>query len=601
MIGSDNCPAPLPLPTRCPLSKVLPYFSSKAFLMSPRSISERDTTMRISVLSLVPSPAMESWRRSAKNPTLLFTHFTANKEPHYTSTCFTAGIIHQPHYQPTRADTKQATAGNVSNLQDKPAAASHNKDSDSFYSTRVVRALPPSRNSSELRRWELAHQFITKSRQPPGLNIRQSQLLPHTRQPSDRYIHYQQSSSAILLGHTNGQQTLLDVARELLLDGSLYVVARKLLVLCKGLPQLLIAPRHHDRSRRDVCATCYHEKKGEGEEGLLEDYFRWESGGCCRTPLGDVGQQWQCILVESLLDSPQPYADWERQETYHRDLLWLVAHKWSTGQNSFITRSPVDWESTVTITSTDALSLTQAGGHSNWDWHLRDAEVASLSVRIVYSDLIPPPCFLSPVLEAVDISIASARGAGGCDDLVEWVLSVILVQHKNLLICRKGLDSAGGGRAKTYLQRIAPGHQRGPALHPLSGSRLGWPATSTKLPASLNTLNASLHKYRFKVNLLPDVIIEVTSLRKKNNSVTRNRNGNGDGVEPTSCPDLCIGRAPPKRHKAETQTTADPEFLDSQTNQGRILALPAACKLHLYKSGCCQARAVILSRDIPEH
>ena len=74
-----------------------------------------------------------------------------------------------------RSDTKQAITGIVHDLQEKPVAAhavSHNMDFDSCYTTRVVKALPPSTNSSELRRWELAHQYITKSRQPTGLNIR---------------------------------------------------------------------------------------------------------------------------------------------------------------------------------------------------------------------------------------------------------------------------------------------------------------------------------------------------------------------------------------------------------------------------------------------
>ncbi|KAJ8891628.1 hypothetical protein PR048_004156 [Dryococelus australis] len=64
-----------------------------------------------------------------------------------------------------RADTKQAIAGHINNLQDKLVAhaPSYNKDFNSCYSTRVARALPPSCNSSELRRWELANQFITKS------------------------------------------------------------------------------------------------------------------------------------------------------------------------------------------------------------------------------------------------------------------------------------------------------------------------------------------------------------------------------------------------------------------------------------------------------
>ena len=74
-----------------------------------------------------------------------------------------------------RADTKQALAHPNTDFLEKPVAAhavSHSTSFDSCYTTRVVRALPPSNNSAELRRWELAHQYITKSRQPPGLNIR---------------------------------------------------------------------------------------------------------------------------------------------------------------------------------------------------------------------------------------------------------------------------------------------------------------------------------------------------------------------------------------------------------------------------------------------
>lgn len=48
----------------------------------------------------------------------------------------------------------------------------HNKDFDSCYSTKVVRSLPPEANPSQIRRMELAHQWITKSRDPPNLNIR---------------------------------------------------------------------------------------------------------------------------------------------------------------------------------------------------------------------------------------------------------------------------------------------------------------------------------------------------------------------------------------------------------------------------------------------
>ncbi|KAJ8869430.1 hypothetical protein PR048_028420 [Dryococelus australis] len=52
-----------------------------------------------------------------------------------------------------RADTKQAIAGDINNLEDKPVAAraaSHNKDFDSCCSIRVMRTLPPSRNSSPI-------------------------------------------------------------------------------------------------------------------------------------------------------------------------------------------------------------------------------------------------------------------------------------------------------------------------------------------------------------------------------------------------------------------------------------------------------------------
>lgn len=47
-------------------SKLFPYLFSKASLISPKSISDRLTIMRIKVLSFVPIPAIELWRRSAK-------------------------------------------------------------------------------------------------------------------------------------------------------------------------------------------------------------------------------------------------------------------------------------------------------------------------------------------------------------------------------------------------------------------------------------------------------------------------------------------------------------------------------------------------------
>lgn len=61
------------------LSKVLPYLSKKACLISARSISDLETTILINVLSFVPKPAILSWSRSAKYPTLLFTHLTETK------------------------------------------------------------------------------------------------------------------------------------------------------------------------------------------------------------------------------------------------------------------------------------------------------------------------------------------------------------------------------------------------------------------------------------------------------------------------------------------------------------------------------------------
>ena len=67
-----------------------------------------------------------------------------------------------------RHDTK---AGNI----EKPVAlhaASHNLSFNECFQVSVVRALPTSCNEHELRRWELAHQWITSSRLPPNLNIR---------------------------------------------------------------------------------------------------------------------------------------------------------------------------------------------------------------------------------------------------------------------------------------------------------------------------------------------------------------------------------------------------------------------------------------------
>lgn len=61
-------------PTLIHDSRALPYLFWKACLMSPKSISERLTTIRIKVLSLVPIPAIESCKRSAKKSTFDFTH-----------------------------------------------------------------------------------------------------------------------------------------------------------------------------------------------------------------------------------------------------------------------------------------------------------------------------------------------------------------------------------------------------------------------------------------------------------------------------------------------------------------------------------------------
>nr|CAD7424961.1 unnamed protein product [Timema monikensis] len=58
---------------------------------------------------------------------------------------------------------------------DKPVpihASTHNQDFQTCYTTKILRAFPKQCNSSQLRQWELAHQWITKSRLPPGLNRR---------------------------------------------------------------------------------------------------------------------------------------------------------------------------------------------------------------------------------------------------------------------------------------------------------------------------------------------------------------------------------------------------------------------------------------------
>lgn len=57
-------------------SKLLPYFCSKASLMSPKSISDRLTMIRMRVLSFVPIPAIDLYRRSAKKSTFELQHFT---------------------------------------------------------------------------------------------------------------------------------------------------------------------------------------------------------------------------------------------------------------------------------------------------------------------------------------------------------------------------------------------------------------------------------------------------------------------------------------------------------------------------------------------
>lgn len=66
-------------PTLIHDSRLLPYFAWKASLISPRSISERLTMIRINVLSFVPNPAIASCKRSAKKSTFDLTHLAIEK------------------------------------------------------------------------------------------------------------------------------------------------------------------------------------------------------------------------------------------------------------------------------------------------------------------------------------------------------------------------------------------------------------------------------------------------------------------------------------------------------------------------------------------
>lgn len=60
-------------------SKLLPYLFWKASLISPKSISERLTIIRINVLSFVPMPAIELCKRSAKKSTFDLQHLAVNE------------------------------------------------------------------------------------------------------------------------------------------------------------------------------------------------------------------------------------------------------------------------------------------------------------------------------------------------------------------------------------------------------------------------------------------------------------------------------------------------------------------------------------------
>lgn len=67
------------------LSSVLSYIRSYSSLMVPRSISDRLTMIRISVVSSVPAPAIASCRRLAKNAGGHWTHSTGNHKSRYDS------------------------------------------------------------------------------------------------------------------------------------------------------------------------------------------------------------------------------------------------------------------------------------------------------------------------------------------------------------------------------------------------------------------------------------------------------------------------------------------------------------------------------------
>lgn len=60
--------------------------------------------------------------------------------------------------------------------KEKPVAQhaeQHNLDFDSCFTTKAIKSLPKDQcNSSLLRRWELAYQYVTDSRNPPNLNLR---------------------------------------------------------------------------------------------------------------------------------------------------------------------------------------------------------------------------------------------------------------------------------------------------------------------------------------------------------------------------------------------------------------------------------------------
>lgn len=83
-------------------SKLFPYLFWKASLISPKSISDLLTMIRIKVLSFVPIPAIELCRRSAKKSTFDLQHLTKEKGKTLTSTtsnvqCYTNWL---PKIQP---------------------------------------------------------------------------------------------------------------------------------------------------------------------------------------------------------------------------------------------------------------------------------------------------------------------------------------------------------------------------------------------------------------------------------------------------------------------------------------------------------------------